>query len=441
MANIYSTPKSVRTRKRLLILAPILMLVVGATTYIAVRDAHEKIVEFQAVNVAEIIARHAASGRSVYATQIAAKLARDGTGGPHMAFEENKGAVPLPAQFLKMVGRDASSTSQGLYQYRPLSKWNLEPTQGLSDDFQRWAWQQLEAQDQSNPNGAIGWRAVWRLENTNGQNSLRYMRADPASAQGCVDCHNALEKVPEIVDRRRASGTEQGRTWKLHQLLGAIEVDIPLSKVEAVVAEQTRQTLIWIISALGGGMIFVTWFAASDMSRTQQMLTLSRLALHDSLTGLYNSRGLLQRASKAINDPAARGKRHAMFYLRVNGFDEVIAACGNKAGDQLIKHVAEAMRKRLGAEPVVGRIHGVEFAGLLSESSTDNIKRTAEALLYSIKIVRFRWKEKVFNVGVNVGVAMVGAGVTDPEEVVKLAHQACSAAGSSGNNQIQIFGA
>ena len=438
MAEIYSTSKGARLRKSLLIVLPLLMLLIGVITYVAVKDAHEKIVEFQAANVAEIVARQAGSSRSVYASQVAGKLVKDGTGGPNVEFEHNKGYVPIPAQFLKMVGREASATSGGLYQYRPLSKWNLEPTQGLSDDFQKWAWQQLEVQDQANPAAPIAWNAVWRLENVDGQNTLRYMRADPASAASCVDCHNTYEQSPQVIELRRASGVEPGRTWKQHQLLGAIEVDIPLSKVEAMVATQTRQTLAWIISALGGGLIFVTWFAASDFSRTQKLLTLSWMALHDSLTGLYNNRGLMQQFGKALAAPE-QGKRRAIFYLRLLGIEEVVAACGNAAGDQLLKHVAEVMRKRLGT-PIIGRLHGAEFAGLLVDQSADALKKTAESLLYSVKIVRFRWKDKMFDLGANIGLVVVPPGMTKADEILKSAHEACLAAARTGANQIQVLG-
>ena len=47
------------------------------------QDAQHKIVEIQPVNVAEIVARQTVAGRSVYASQIAGKLATDGTS-PHM---------------------------------------------------------------------------------------------------------------------------------------------------------------------------------------------------------------------------------------------------------------------------------------------------------------------------------------------------------------------
>jgi diguanylate cyclase (GGDEF)-like protein len=438
MAQQYSSSKNIRQRNRLLLLAPFLMLLIGAVTYVAVKEAQERIVEFQAINVAEIVARHAASGRSVYATQVAGKLQRDGSGGPNMHYDREKGLVPLPAQFLKMVGREASATSQNLYQYQPISKWNLEPTQGLSDEFKKWAWRQLEAQDQANPAGAISWQPVWRFEKVNGESTLRYLRADPASAQGCVDCHNALEKTGDMIDRRRAVGVAPEKTWKLHQLLGAIEVNIPLNKVEAVVAAQTRQTLAWILSSLGGGLVFVSWFAFSDLSRTRQMLTLSWLATHDSLTGVLNQRGLLQTLTRALAVRPERRPSAALCYVRLEGVSTLGEQHGNKAGDLLLKQVVEAMRRRVADTGVIGRVHGAEFAVYVSGQTPEQAQQLAQALLYAIKIMRFRWAGNVFSVGVNVGMVPVTPALTSAEEALKAAHVACLAAVNQGVNKLYV---
>ncbi|MEK7759684.1 MAG: DUF3365 domain-containing protein, partial [Pseudomonadota bacterium] len=227
MANNQSTVGSIRPPKRLLFLVPFMLLLIGGITYYVVQDAQHKIVEFQAVNVAEIVARQAAASRSVYASQIAAKLAKDGTG-PHMNSQDNKGYVPIPDQFLKLVGREASAASGNLYRYKPVSKWNLEPTQGLVTDFQKWAWTQLETQDQADPKNPIAWQPVWRFETVDEVKTLLYLRADPAAAEICVACHNGLEQSPEIIARRRASNVPTQKQWKLHQLMGAIQVEIPL---------------------------------------------------------------------------------------------------------------------------------------------------------------------------------------------------------------------
>lgn len=112
-------------------------------------------IEFKALTLAEVVARQAASSRSTYAEHVAGKLKSDGTGQAPVDYLSEPGNVPLPAQFLKLVGKRASADSGGLYRYQPISKWNLGEGQGLRDDFQRWAWSQLEAEDEKAPAGPI----------------------------------------------------------------------------------------------------------------------------------------------------------------------------------------------------------------------------------------------------------------------------------------------
>ena len=114
-----------------------------ALGYAVVRDAVRQTVEHQALAIAEVVARQATTGRSVYAKEVAEKLRKDGTG-PNVNYANMPGHVPIPAQFLKLVGLAATADSGKLYSYQPISKWNLETSQGLSDDFLRWAWVQLE---------------------------------------------------------------------------------------------------------------------------------------------------------------------------------------------------------------------------------------------------------------------------------------------------------
>jgi hypothetical protein len=119
---------------------------------LVVRDAVTKTVEQQALAVAEIVAQQAKVARSVYGKDVVGKLTRDGFGADADSAQK-VGHVPIPAQFLKLVGQASSEQADKLYEYRPVSKWNLEPTQGLSDEFLRWAWPQLEAQDAAQPRG------------------------------------------------------------------------------------------------------------------------------------------------------------------------------------------------------------------------------------------------------------------------------------------------
>lgn len=155
-------------------------LCTSLVAYLVIRDTVRETIENQAVAFAEIAAVQATTARSVYAREVAEKLRRDGYG-PNVDYTHMPGYVPIPAQFLKMLGQASTANTSSLFQYKPVSKWNLESSQGLSDDFLRWAWPQIERQDSTAPSGPIAWKPVWRFEQQDGQRVLRYLSADAAS--------------------------------------------------------------------------------------------------------------------------------------------------------------------------------------------------------------------------------------------------------------------
>ena len=233
--------------------------------YGLVRSAVQATVEHQALTVAEIVAQQATTARTVYAREVANKLLKDGFG-PHVHSDTMPGHVPIPAQFLKLVGRASSENAHRLYEYRPVSKWNLEPTQGLTDDFLRWAWPQLEAQG-----SPASWKAAWRIEGPDGRRVLRYLSADPASSDGCVACHNAYEKTPEIVARRIADGVAPGKQWRRDELMGALSITIPLDKAEALAGSEVNQTAVFMFGILAASFVAMSWFNWR-VTRQQQAL-------------------------------------------------------------------------------------------------------------------------------------------------------------------------
>jgi signal transduction histidine kinase len=227
--------------------------------YAVVRDAVNKTVEHQALAIAEIVASQATTGRSVYAIEVAAKLKTDGFG-PDVNYASMPGHVPIPAQFLKLVGLAATANSGKLYSYRPISKWNLEESQGLSDDFLRWGWPQLEAQDVANPTGPITWKAVSRIETQKGQRVLRYLSADPAAQMSCVNCHNAYENTPSLIATRLSQGVSPGKQWQQHQLMGALSIVVPLEKAEVLAGSQINQATVLFVVILVATIAAMLWF-------------------------------------------------------------------------------------------------------------------------------------------------------------------------------------
>ena len=234
---------------------------VGVATYTVLNRSHQSLIEKEAVRIAEIVATQVVSDRAEYTQALVGKLVKDGAGAAQDS-AGRPGYIPLPAQFVRNVAARVAGKAGGLYSYSLVSLWNLNPAQGLKDDFDRWAWKQLEEQDQTfaqTPAPAAGypWKAVYRFENVNGEEKLVYMKADPAAAQACVTCHNQYEQRPEWIATRQSAGVAPGKTWRLHQLMGALRVEIPVGQVAALAAAGRNQTLgiLAAILLLGFGML------------------------------------------------------------------------------------------------------------------------------------------------------------------------------------------
>ena len=241
---------------------PLLLALFGLACllgWLVVHEAVTKTLENQALTVAEIVASQATTARSVYASEVAGKLARDGFG-PSVNYATQPGHVPIPAQFLKLMGRASAEHSYRLYTYKPVSKWNLEPSQGLDDEFLRWAWPLLEEQDRTAPASRLNWRAVSRFEEQGGRRVLRYLSADPAALPTCVACHNAYEATPAVMAARQAAGVTPGKRFAQHQLMGALSITIPLDEAELLAGNQVKQTTVFIFGILVMSFGTMFWF-------------------------------------------------------------------------------------------------------------------------------------------------------------------------------------
>ena len=224
-----------------------MVLTIGALSFWLLKNSSNELINLEASRIANIVSTQILYDRAVYTEKLVGKLVNDGKGASRES-HNRPGYIMLPAQFVRAVSKKVDDSSAGLYKYSLVSEWNLNLEQGLNDDFDRWAWAQLKAQDevfsQKNKDKEYNWQPVYRIEQVDGERVLRYMRADPASAQACVSCHNDYEQRDDIKQLRGQFGTEQGKQWKLHQLMGALRVEIPISSVEALASESRTELLV-----------------------------------------------------------------------------------------------------------------------------------------------------------------------------------------------------
>ncbi len=352
-------------RRKLLGACMVLLVLLIGATWLIVNNSQQKLIEFKSRQIANVVANQATTARSIYTRTVVSKLKKDGFQAS-TASDNTVGAVPIPAQFLKALAHDSSENSGGSYQFRPLSKWNLSAEQGLNDDFQKWAWEKLEEQDRKGSSGRIDWEPIWRIEQVGGIDALRYLVADPASSQSCVDCHNAMEKTPQIRAQRVQAGVPVGKTWELNDLMGALEVIVPVHESSVLAASQTRNGLLIVLAVSLIGILLVLGVSAIDRARALGLTrNLEHQARNDSLTNLPNRAGFEHVASRIIGASDKEKETHAVMLLDLNDFKRINDTLGHHIGDEVLVKVAQNLERHLPGNALVSRLGGDEFAILI----------------------------------------------------------------------------
>ncbi|MEM7378546.1 MAG: EAL domain-containing protein [Pseudomonadota bacterium] len=340
-------------------------------------QAQDDLITSEALRTADVVSQQTVKARAVYTDIAVEKLAQDGFGSSEYA-ETQPGHIPLPAQYLKALAKRSQSDGDALYEMALISRWNLGEGQGLDDDFQRWAWQSLSSQRDPEEEGATDWQPVWRVEPLDGVPTLRFVRADPAVSASCVNCHNALEKQDHIVAIRTASGEKPRLPWVEGDLMGALEVRVPLGGVTALARSQaSAAALILGAILLFGTAMFMLIIRRDRAQSRRQTRELIRQAHSDPLTGLPNRLRLETELNTLLGKSHGQ---HALLSLDLNEFKQINDTIGHHAGDRVLKVLSKRLLRIIGQRGVVARMGGDEFVVLLPDQTRADAERVALAI-------------------------------------------------------------
>ena len=175
--------------------------------------------------------------------------------------------------------------------------------------------------------------------------------------------------------------------------------------------------------------------------RKQSNISLEYLATHDSLTGVHNRREFerqLQALLARTHDPKTP---MTILYMDLDQFKVVNDTCGHKAGDALLQQLARLLDESVGRKGVLSRLGGDEFGVLMAKTGTDEAYVLATRLLNVVSDFRFMWENRVFSLGISIGLVERSAEINSPEQMMSMADAACYIAKERGRNQIHQYSA
>ncbi|WP_418126155.1 EAL domain-containing protein [Variovorax sp. 160MFSha2.1] len=171
---------------------------------------------------------------------------------------------------------------------------------------------------------------------------------------------------------------------------------------------------------------------------------IEHLAFYDTLTGLPNRRQLLDRLHHAIGNAARQPGLCALLFLDLDNFKTLNDALGHDVGDQLLKQVAQRLKRCLREGDIVARLGGDEFVVILENLSDQLAGATSQTETVGAAILA--QLNQPYQLGVqhhhatcSIGACLFDARTASIEEVLKQADIAMYRAKTDGGNAMRFF--
>ncbi|GAB5604209.1 sensor domain-containing diguanylate cyclase [Sideroxyarcus sp. TK5] len=171
--------------------------------------------------------------------------------------------------------------------------------------------------------------------------------------------------------------------------------------------------------------------------RKRLQAELERQAHHDNLTGLHSRGHFMQRAELEVSRALRYAQPLSLLMMDIDDFKKVNDTHGHKAGDEVLKKLAEVCRATLREVDVPGRIGGEEFAVILPETGIDDAQEVAERLRENIANAQVMAPPSLIqNFTISIGVATLGPANGNLDALLGSADKALYAAKDAGKNRV-----
>ena len=175
-----------------------------------------------------------------------------------------------------------------------------------------------------------------------------------------------------------------------------------------------------------------------DIAESREMAEqLMFQATHDFLTELLN-RHSFEQSLQELLDKSSDNHEHCLMYLDLDRFKLINDSCGHAAGDELLRQLARLLQDNIRDTDILGRLGGDEFGLILPDCPLNCAIETGNRLLTATQGYRFYWDNKIFSIGLSIGLVVIANRKQPVAELMHLADAACYRAKEEGRNRISI---
>ncbi len=161
------------------------------------------------------------------------------------------------------------------------------------------------------------------------------------------------------------------------------------------------------------------------------------LAVHDSLTGLYNTRYLYEALERLVEEGSGGSERFSVVFMDLDRFKRVVDRHGHLNGSRVIQEVASTVRTALPDGAFAVAYAGDEFVVVLPGFGKDAAAATAETIRARVAhTIYLAAAGQTVSLTMSLGVASFPDDATDVEGLLTAADRALFAIKEAGRNAV-----
>ena len=166
---------------------------------------------------------------------------------------------------------------------------------------------------------------------------------------------------------------------------------------------------------------------------------LEHLANHDPLTSLPNRKLFFDRLQQTLDRAERDGKLVAVLYIDLDQFKQINDSFGHAIGDEVLKEVANRLKKVVRDEDTIARLGGDEFAVIMeslkeAEATLHCVQRLTDVVQESISV-----GESHFVLSASVGISLYPQNGRDAHTLLRNADTAMFKAKEAGRGSFQFY--
>lgn len=179
--------------------------------------------------------------------------------------------------------------------------------------------------------------------------------------------------------------------------------------------------------------LIALFYAISQIQRNRQ---LHRLAMTDELTQVANRRSVLWFAAQVRQQAQDSQQSWCLLLIDIDYFKQCNDNYGHDAGDEVLVHIAAALKNLIRPLDRLGRTGGEEFLLVLPQTELPSATEVAERLRSCVESLQFA-AYPALRISISIGVAQAGR-QEDVREVMSRADAALYQAKANGRNRVIV---